>query len=225
MPVTFCGVDDCQKGVAKVNWVDERVALSSLSHPEKNVRQHSDKQVNELMRALAQFGQLRPIIIDENGVVLAGNGLMDAMIAAGYTNADAKRVTGATENQKKKIMISDNRIFELGTNNHVVLDEFLSSLSDDLDIPGYDENLLRALNASEDEVDRAISDFGLVTAPEKERIEGVAADRASVTISTGAEPKEDTLPSASAQMGEQDRHQSEHDFVICPKCGEKIWLG
>ena len=50
--------------------------LADLKRPEKNVRIHSDKQITEFKRSIEMFGQIRPIVIDEVGTILAGNALM-----------------------------------------------------------------------------------------------------------------------------------------------------
>ena len=52
--------------------------LSELRRPKKNVRNHSIKQIEEFKRSVQMFGQIRPIVIDEDNVILAGNGLFMA---------------------------------------------------------------------------------------------------------------------------------------------------
>ena len=42
-----------------------KIELSKLKPLEKNVRNHSDIQVKEFVRALKQFGQTRPFVLDE----------------------------------------------------------------------------------------------------------------------------------------------------------------
>ena len=63
-------------------------ALSDLRKPERNVRIHSDKQITEFKRSIEMFGQIRPIVIDEAGTILAGNGLYEALSAMGRTEAE-----------------------------------------------------------------------------------------------------------------------------------------
>ena len=58
--------------------------LSVLKHPEKNVRIHSEQQIRELKRSLEKFGQTRALVIDENNIILIGNGLYEAMVSLGY---------------------------------------------------------------------------------------------------------------------------------------------
>ena len=61
--------------------------LSELKRPEKNVRMHTDKQLTEFRRSVEMFGQIRPIVIDENNVMLAGNGLYETLLSMGRTEA------------------------------------------------------------------------------------------------------------------------------------------
>ena len=43
----------------------QQYKLSDLQYPESNVRVHGEKQLEELKRSYQQFGQIRPIVIDE----------------------------------------------------------------------------------------------------------------------------------------------------------------
>lgn len=56
-----------------------RKLLSELRRPERNVRMHTDKQLKEFRRSIEMFGQIRPIVVDEDGVILAGNGLYETL--------------------------------------------------------------------------------------------------------------------------------------------------
>ena len=113
-----------------------KMKLADLVKPEKNVRIHTEQQLKEFRRSVTMFGQIRPIVIDENNVILAGNGLYDTLVAMGKDTADVYRYDNLTENQKKKLMIADNKIFSLGIENLETLNSFLEDLQGDLDIPG-----------------------------------------------------------------------------------------
>ena len=45
--------------------------LTELRRPDRNVRMHTDKQLKEFRRSVEMFGQIRPIVVDEDGVILA----------------------------------------------------------------------------------------------------------------------------------------------------------
>jgi len=91
-----------------------KMPLASLQRPERNVRMHTEKQLREFERSVSMFGQLRPIVVDENRVILAGNGLYETLLRMGWEEADILQMEGLTENQKKKLMLADNKIFGLG---------------------------------------------------------------------------------------------------------------
>lgn len=122
-----------------------RKPLSELKRPQRNVRMHTDKQLKEFRRSVEMFGQIRPIVVDEADTILAGNGLYETLLQMGKTEADCYVVSGLTEAQKKKLMLADNRVFDLGVDDLAALDEFVQDLKYDLDIPGYEEDLLRAM--------------------------------------------------------------------------------
>lgn len=78
-----------------------RKPLSELRRPERNVRMHTDKQLKEFRRSVEMFGQIRPIVVDEAGVILAGNGLYETLLSMGHTEADCYVVSGLTEARRR----------------------------------------------------------------------------------------------------------------------------
>lgn len=194
--------------------------LSELKRPERNVRMHTDKQLAEFRRSVEMFGQIRPIVIDESNVMLAGNGLYETLLSMGRTTADCYVVDGLTENEKKKLMLADNRIFDLGVDDMKAFDAFIAELGDDLDVPGYDDELLRSLVADQDEVDRMMSSYGLISDEKKDEIVGAAE-----AYRKEAAAREEQSASATApDAGSAETAQPVGKYVVCPKCGEKIWL-
>jgi len=168
----------------------EKVKLADLRHPEKNVRIHTEKQIQEMIRSIEMFGQIRPVVIDEKNVILAGNGLVEAMRKMGLAEADALRVTGLTETQKKKLMLADNKIYSLGVDDLDVIYEMLREFEDDFDVPGFDEDLLRDLLADVDHVDEKIQEYGKLAEEEIEEIR-LAAERKEERIMRAQAVQED----------------------------------
>ena len=166
------------------------------------------------------FGQIRPIVVDENGVILAGNGLFETLLSMGHTEADCYVVEGLTENEKKKLMLADNRIFDLGVDDMKAFDEFIAELGDDLDVPGFDDELLRSLVADEAEIDEMMSSYGLITEEKKAEMTGAAETYRKDEAIRASQPAD--APDTNANNMEEA--QPVGKYVICPKCGEKIWL-
>lgn len=72
--------------------------LTELRRPDRNVRMHTDKQLKEFRRSVEMFGQIRPIVVDEDGVILAGNGLYETLL---YFNPPAPCGAGQRSCTKK----------------------------------------------------------------------------------------------------------------------------
>lgn len=137
-----------------------RMKLAEMKKPDKNVRMHTEKQLQEYERSVRMFGQIRPIVVDEEGTILAGIGLYDTLLRMGEKVADVYQLRELTPTQKKKLMIADNKIFNLGVENLEVLNEFFEELKDDLDIPGFDEDILRQMVSAAEEVTEKICEYG-----------------------------------------------------------------
>jgi len=197
-----------------------KLPLSELKRPERNTRMHTDKQIAEFKRSVEMFGQIRPIVVDENYVMLAGNGLYDTLLAMGRTEADCYVVTGLSEKKKKKLMLADNRIFDLGVDDMDAFDALIAELGDDLDVPGYDEELLQSLIADSEEIDEIMSSYGLVDEGKKEELASAAETYRKEEAARAAEP---TVAKDNNVPGTEDG-QPVGKYVVCPKCGEKVWL-
>lgn len=211
--------------------------IADLKHPEKNVRIHSEQQIRELKRSLEKFGQTRALVVDENNTILIGNGLYEAMKVLGYDKVSVYVKIGLSDNDKKKLMIADNKTYALGIDNLDTLNEFLEELQGDLDIPGYDEEILKQMVADADEITEKISEYGTLDNEEIQKIkesnerreqrEAQEAERESMTF-VNEQPVINTEPALTAvgqYATETNMEKTETQrFVICPKCGEKIWL-
>ena len=202
-----------------------RMKLSSLKVPEKNVRIHSEKQVKEFVRSLEAFGQIRPIVIDEDNTILAGNGLYSALMAKGETEADCYVMKGLSPNEKKKLMLADNKIYSLGVDDMDVFEEFLRDLGDDLEIPGYDLELLETITADMGDVDEMLSGYGTITDTTKQQI-ATTAQRYAAQEEEHAASAEEIKPAQPAPVSPSEGQPEPlpKRFIQCPKCGEKIWV-
>src|SRR4051794_5928097 len=52
----------------------EHISLRKLKPNPRNARQHSPKQIEQLVQAIRRFGFTAPILIDEGSNILAGHG-------------------------------------------------------------------------------------------------------------------------------------------------------
>lgn len=76
-----------------------------------NPRIIKDNKFKQLVKSIQDFPQmleLRPIVIDENNMVLGGNMRLKACIEAGLIDVPVKQAKDLTEEQKKEFIVKDN---------------------------------------------------------------------------------------------------------------------
>ena len=123
--------------------------IKDLLHDPKNARKHTPRNVGTIVSALQEVGAARSIVIDEEGVVLAGNATMDAAAEAGITVVKvveatgnelvAVRRSGLTPDQKTRLALYDTRAAELAEWDM----DALRQLAQDNQLTGlFDENEL-----------------------------------------------------------------------------------
>lgn len=200
----------------------EKRKLSTIKPNENNVRTHTAIQIQEFKKSIAKFDVIRPIVVDENGIILAGHGLYEALTQLGYEEADVLVKSGLSEKDKKKLLLADNKIYSLGHDDYTVLDRILKELGQDSDfeIPGYDPGVLEEL-------------YGIKS------VEAAAEEQAKhfeppVTPQDAFGGQDDThIPDAPFERPEKEPEPSKkfmearaeaekRSFIICPHCGEKI---
>ena len=109
----------------------ETLRIAQLTPDPQNARQHDDKNLKAIMGSLKEFGQRKPIVITESGVIVAGNGTVQAAKRLGWTDIEAVRVPADwTPDQVKAFALADNRTAELATWDIHVLDEQLWELEE-----------------------------------------------------------------------------------------------
>ena len=102
--------------------------------PYENNPRIIDDAVDDVVESIRQCSYIAPIIVDEEGVILAGHTRYKALQKLGYKECDVVEVTGLTEEQKKKYRLYDNKTAEFASWDQKKLSAELS----DVDFCGYD---------------------------------------------------------------------------------------
>jgi DNA modification methylase len=136
--------------------------INEIKPNPNNPRIIKDDKFKKLVKSIQDFPQmleLRPIVIDENNIVLGGNMRLKACIEAGLKDVPVKQAKDLTEKQKKEFIVKDNVGYgewdwdDLANNwDEQLLTEW------GLDIPNFDANVLEA-----EEDDFAVPDGGTET--------------------------------------------------------------
>ena len=75
------------------------------------IKDHKFKQLVKSIQDFPQMLELRPIVIDENNMVLGGNMRLKACLEAALTDVPVIHANNLTEAQKKEFIIKDNISF------------------------------------------------------------------------------------------------------------------
>lgn len=90
------------------------IKLSEIKPNPDNPRVIKKNQLKSLQKSLNDFPEmmeLRPIVVDEDGVILGGNMRYQALLANGATETEVETVSGLTPEQKREFVIKDNVAF------------------------------------------------------------------------------------------------------------------
>ena len=88
-----------------------KLKINELKPNESNPRIIKEAKFKKLVQSIKDFPEmleLRPIILDENNVILGGNMRYKACVQAGLKEVNVKIAKGLTEEQKKEFIVKDN---------------------------------------------------------------------------------------------------------------------
>lgn len=197
--------------------------INDLRPAEKNVRLHPQKQIDEMKRSVEMFGQYRPLVVTSDGEILVGNGLYETFLQMGKDKIECLVLPeNTTDEQKKKIMLADNKIFSLGKDFLANIDEILGGMTE-FDIPGFDDDVLKGLYEEiNDEVkveDVMPKGFGIIPEERINQIKEVERQRAE------KEPEDDESKYQLSQevLENHAEHDQSGNYITCPHCGVKIY--
>jgi ParB-like chromosome segregation protein Spo0J len=88
-----------------------KVKITEVKGNPKNPRLIKDDKFKKLVKSIQEFPQmleLRPIVVDENNIVLGGNMRLKACKEAGLKEVFIVKAEGLTELQKDEFIVKDN---------------------------------------------------------------------------------------------------------------------
>ena len=205
----------------------EKVSIDKLLLDPANARKHGKKNLDSIKGSLAKFGQQKPIVVNADNVIVAGNGTLQAAKELGWKDINIVR-TDLKGSDITAFGIADNRTSELAEWDDDVLKELLEGLkAEDFDLSAIvfddfeidNESDLTAKNCSGSLAARfMIPPFSVLNARE-----GWWQNRKKAWLSLGIRSEEgrdnNLLTSMksladNSTLGEQ-KHNSIFDPVLC----------
>lgn len=133
-------------------------SVESLIPYANNSRTHDDDQIEKLKNSITEFGFTNPILIDADGVLIAGHGRLMAANSLGLKEVPCIELGHLNESQRRAYVIADNRIaLDSGWDQDALAKEleFLEGNEFNLDLLGFDNEDLEFYFDVEGESEKA----------------------------------------------------------------------
>lgn len=190
--------------------------VESLVPYANNARVHSDSQVSQIARSIREFGFNNPVLIDENGGIIAGHGRVMAANELGMSKVPVIVLAHLSESQKRAYILADNKIQLSATWD-------IDKLSDELQALVDQDFGLEAIGFSDAELD-AILKGEAVSTPE---VLSAPSDSSEDEAATGDDPElgedEDEIEVKEGLTDDDAVPDPAPDTVSKP--GDVWWLG
>jgi ParB-like chromosome segregation protein Spo0J len=134
-----------------------------------NARVHSESQVAQIAASIKEWGFTNPILIDEQGGIIAGHGRVQAAKKLKIDRVPCVIAKNWTEAQKKAYVLADNQLAQNSSWDDELLSieiEEIKNLGFSFEIIGFDNEFLNSIN--EKNINNALDDFPELADGEKQ---------------------------------------------------------
>ena len=125
----------------------EQTYIKELIKDPDNARSHGERNIQAIEQSLAAFGQQKPIVINKEDTIIAGNGTLQAARQIGWETIQVVR-TELPEHEQRAFAIADNRSAEMATWDEEVLAKTIEQLA------GIDQVIPKQLGFDDSEIER-----------------------------------------------------------------------
>lgn len=128
----------------------EQIETEKLIPYARNSRTHSNEQIAQIMASIKEFGFTNPVLVDEDGGIIAGHGRTVAAQRLQMKTVPCIRLTHLTPAQKKAYVIADNKLaLNAGWDDEMLKVELgeLREEDFDLSLTGFSDEELEKLLA------------------------------------------------------------------------------
>jgi len=116
----------------------------------KNPRFHSEADVYKIAASIGQWGWTNPVLVDENGTLIAGHGRVNAAAKLKLTSIPVIVARGWSEDEKRAYRLADNELAARASWDFDLLHNELNDLRSsgfDLDLIGFEPDRLEEILA------------------------------------------------------------------------------
>lgn len=134
-----------------MQWAADKIVrkrVKQLKKYERNARTHSPAQIEQIRASMREWGFTIPLLIDENNMIIAGHGRLEAAALEELVEVPCLVARGWSEEQKRAYVIADNKLAQNAGWDGDLLRSELSSLEDlgfRMDLIGFSDQELAEL--------------------------------------------------------------------------------
>lgn len=84
--------------------------IASLRPYARNARTHSKKQVKQIARSIERFGFTNPVLVSDEGEIIAGHGRVEAARLLGWKTVPTIALSHLSETERRAYVLADNKL-------------------------------------------------------------------------------------------------------------------
>jgi DNA modification methylase len=118
----------------------EHLPLAALRPYPRNARTHSKKQIKQIAASIEQFGFVNPVLVGDDGEIIAGHGRVEAARLLGMTSVPTLALSHLSAAQRRAYVIADNKLaLSAGWDSEILAIELqgLIDLDFDVELTGF----------------------------------------------------------------------------------------
>ncbi|MCX8017712.1 MAG: site-specific DNA-methyltransferase, partial [Rhodocyclaceae bacterium] len=157
-------------------WLAERIEhwpLDRLIPYARNARTHSEEQIAAIAGSIAEFGFTNPILVGEDGTIVAGHGRLAAARKLGLESVPVIVLDHLSPTQRRALVLADNRLAELAGWDAEMLGAEIEALREEgwrIEDLGFDEAALAALLGEDEPTREGLTDEDEAPEPPKQAV-------------------------------------------------------
>ena len=113
----------------------EHTAIGLLKPYKRNARTHSKAQVKQIARSIERFGFTNPVLVSDDGEIIAGHGRVEAAKLLGLDTVPTLALSHLSETERRAYVLADNKLAQnAGWDRDILAIELQDLLDVDFDI-------------------------------------------------------------------------------------------
>ena len=96
-------------------------SIATLRPYARNARTHSKKQLKQIAASIERFGFVNPVLIANDGSIIAGHGRVEAAKLLGHKSVPTLALSHLSETERRAYILADNKLaLNAGWDNEMI---------------------------------------------------------------------------------------------------------